>query len=85
MGLRWVVGNGEDILFWTRNWVFPFPLTNLLSSTQLSNVDHHMKVSQVIANGQWNRHLLSSMVNVDVVNKICSIPLPLALQSDSCC
>ncbi|CAN6679226.1 unnamed protein product [Malus baccata var. baccata] len=27
--MRWVVENGENILFWTHNYIFPFPLSNL--------------------------------------------------------
>ncbi|CAL9002650.1 unnamed protein product, partial [Prunus brigantina] len=31
-GIRWMVGNGQSIHFWTANLVFPFPLLDLIPS-----------------------------------------------------
>ena len=56
----------------------------MLSDSQIGNVDPKLIVSQFIENGHWNRHLLMSVVDVDVVNKICSVSLPLTPQRDSC-
>lgn len=60
-------------------------LTILKKNLNLTILKKNLRVSQFIDNGQWDRHLLSSVVDVDIVNKICSIPLPLILQIDSCC
>lgn len=83
--LRWVVENEEDIYFWTHNWIFPFPLTNLRYESQINSLDLELRVSHFIDNGNWNRHLLMSVVDAETVNKICSIPLPLISQRDCCC
>lgn len=42
-GLFWVVGNGEDILFWKHNWVYDFNLQSL-ALVQLSQEELSSKV-----------------------------------------
>lgn len=49
--VRWIVGNSRDIMFWTQNWVFPFPLQNLLPKDQLSQIDLGLRVSHFITDG----------------------------------
>ncbi|RXH71578.1 hypothetical protein DVH24_018933 [Malus domestica] len=39
MGLRWVVGNGKEILLWTHCWVFSYPLFHLIPETQKQNIN----------------------------------------------
>lgn len=38
-GMRWVVGDGKDILFWTQKYVFPHPLFHLTPENQLQHVE----------------------------------------------
>lgn len=76
-GMRWIGGNGENILFQTHNCVFPFPISNLVPSNQANDIDLNLKVSQFINNGHWDRDHLRLLVDKDTVNSIRSIPLPL--------
>lgn len=39
VGIRWIVGNGKSIPFWTAHWVFPFPLLDLIPMTQRSSLN----------------------------------------------
>ncbi|RXH69097.1 hypothetical protein DVH24_031430 [Malus domestica] len=71
------VGNGRNILFWTHNWIFPFPLFRLIQEDQLSSIDWNLKVCHFIFSNCWNKTLLLNYVSIDIANKVCSIPLPI--------
>ena len=47
-GLRWIIGNGQAVAFWTFNWVFPFPLNNLIDQASLNQIDLDSKVADFI-------------------------------------
>lgn len=81
-GLRWSVGNGKTIKFWTFNWVYPFPLANLLSEQERANLDWNISVYDFIQNNGWNLPKLSSVIDNDTVKKIMAIPLPIHDQED---
>ena len=69
-GLRWSVGNGRCINFWTFNWVYPFPLLNLLTDHQRDNIDWNSTISDFIQNNEWNITKLASVIDNDTVRKL---------------
>ncbi|KAI5334704.1 hypothetical protein L3X38_024837 [Prunus dulcis] len=75
-GIRWIVGNGQSIPFWTANWVFPFPLLDLIHVFLRNNLNLNAKVSDFIQNQAWNYDKLSQVIDDDVIEKILTIPLP---------
>lgn len=77
-GIRWIVGNGQSIPFWTANWVFPFPLLDLIHVFLRNNLNLNAKVSDFIQNQTWNYDKLSQVIDDDVIEKILTIPLPLS-------
>lgn len=50
-GLRWTIGNGQSIKFWSDNWVFQFPLISKFTPTVGSE---DLKVSEcILESGVW--------------------------------
>ena len=80
--MRWIIGNGKDINFWTFNWAFPFPLFNFLNDQQKFQVNLQDMVSDYITNNGWDSHKLLSVLDHDIVNKIKGIPIPLNTSCD---
>lgn len=68
--------------FWTFNWVYPFPLVNLLSDHQRGLIDWNATVHDFILSNEWDIPKLSSVIDNDTVNKILAIPLPIHDQND---
>lgn len=66
MGLRWVVGNGKEILLWTHCWVFSYPLFHLIPETQKQNINCNLWVSDFL-------NKLLSILDADIVKKICLV------------
>ncbi|CAL8993496.1 unnamed protein product [Prunus brigantina] len=75
-GLRWVVGNGGSIPFWTSHWVLPFPLLDLIPEHQRVSLNLDERVSDFIINNNWDKRKLSQVIDDDLTEKILSIPLP---------
>ncbi|CAL8169060.1 unnamed protein product [Prunus armeniaca] len=75
-GLRWVVGNGGSIPFWTSHWVLPFPLLDLIPEHQRGSLNLDERVSDFIINNSWDKRKLSQVTDDDLTEKILSIPLP---------
>ncbi|KAI5338965.1 hypothetical protein L3X38_018237 [Prunus dulcis] len=82
LGIRWIVGNGKSIPFWTAHWVFPFPLLDLIPSTQRSSLNLQLVVADFLTDQCWNIVKLKDVVDDDILDKIISIPLPLAPLED---
>ena len=80
--MRWIIGNGKDINFWTFNWAFPFLLFNFLNDQQKFQVNLQDMVSDYITNNGWDSHKLLSVLDHDIVNKIKGIPIPLNTSCD---
>lgn len=70
-------GNGQNIAFWSHNWVFLFPLSNLIVIQDHHLIDWNFKVSNVMLNKNWNVDLLNQLLLVDGVDKILAIPIPI--------
>ena len=77
LGMRWTVGNGQNIEFRTHNWIFPFPLSNIIVIQDQHLIDRNLKVSDVIVDKNWNVGILNPLLPIDVVQKILAIPLPI--------
>ncbi|KAL6214156.1 hypothetical protein ACLB2K_013594 [Fragaria x ananassa] len=81
-GLRWTVGNGRSINFWTFNWVFPFPLSNLLNDSQKASINWNDSVADFMTNKCWNKQKLLQVLDHSIVNQILGIPIPVCDQED---
>ncbi|KAL6142199.1 hypothetical protein ACLB2K_060482 [Fragaria x ananassa] len=76
-GMRWIIGNGKNIKFWTFNWVYNFPLINLLDYSVKDMTDVDATVADFIENGCWNFPKLISCLDRPTVNVISSINIPI--------
>lgn len=81
-GIRWIVGNGQSIPFWTANWVFPFPLLDLIPVFLRNNLNLSTTVSDFIQNQAWQYDKLSQVIDDDIIDIILTIPLPLSPLQD---
>jgi len=85
-GIRWKVGNGRSINFWTDNWCAEDNLVSLLNMDHSSVPDMDMKVSAFISpDKHWDSSKLSQYLPTDVIQTIQSIPLPITDVADSFC
>ena len=60
-GMRWILGNGKNIMFWTFNWVFDNPLINLIPDGNRSRININETVNDYIINGRWDVQRLASV------------------------
>ncbi|XP_024156005.1 uncharacterized protein LOC112163988 [Rosa chinensis] len=69
--MRWIIGNGHNIKFWTFNWICDFPLIHLVDDTSRASIDLDESVSDYLVNGVWNieklSHYLESSIHNDVL------------------
>ncbi|GJV60623.1 reverse transcriptase [Tanacetum coccineum] len=72
-GVRWQVGNGQSISFWTQKWV-PFNEDFFIQSP-LGPFPNGSKVSYFIQNGAWNTRMLRRYVSVREAEMISGIPI----------
>ncbi|XP_057248334.1 uncharacterized protein LOC130590283 [Beta vulgaris subsp. vulgaris] len=73
-GLRWIVGNGDQISFWFDNWIFS---TNLAEKCLVPRGSEALKVSFFInQDGHWNVDLLRQYVPADIASLIANYYLP---------
>ena len=80
-GLRWQIGNGRGISFWDDNWVFQYPISQVVSPPPGSE---ELKVSDVLNEfGGWDRARIDQLVPSHVGEKISSLFLPSSPQADS--
>ncbi|XP_048502732.1 uncharacterized protein LOC125498547 [Beta vulgaris subsp. vulgaris] len=80
-GLRWHLGDGKSIRFWSDNWVFQYPLSSIIVPTPRTEtyfVDHC-----ILDSGRWNTQVLLSLVPPHIVAHIVSIYIPSEPQLDS--
>jgi len=84
--MRWKVGNGSSINFWTDAWCSEDSLITMLELDPSSLPEADIKVSAFITpDKQWDLPKLRDYVSTDIVQLIQSIPLPYTDVSDSFC
>ncbi|CAL2228907.1 unnamed protein product [Prunus armeniaca] len=67
-GLKWRVGNGDNILFWKDNWAGCGPLENF-ATISLSDDLLEWTVSDFLTEQGWNTNWLQGCLPLDVVQK----------------
>ncbi|XP_010676027.1 uncharacterized protein LOC104891937 [Beta vulgaris subsp. vulgaris] len=80
-GLRWQIGDGSCVRFWSDNWAFQYPLDSIITPTP-ETINFLVK-DCLTANGNWNTQLLLSLVPPNIVSHISSIYLPSSPQQDT--
>ena len=85
-GIRWKVGNGRNINFWTDTWCSNTPLASTLGLDWESLPDAELRVSDFITpEKQWDTAKLQQYLPADLIQQIHSIPLPCSNVTDSFC
>jgi len=85
-GIRWKVGNGQSIKFWTDNWCSEDSLVSMLNLDHSTLPDVDLTVNEFITpDKQWDTSKLSHYLPNDITQLIQSIPLPITDVADSFC
>ena len=85
-GIRWKVGNGRTINFWTDNWCSEDTLASTLDLDPANLPAADIKVSEFITpEKQWDTSKLRNCLRNDLIQCILSIPLPYTEVVDSFC
>ena len=73
-GLRWIIGNGHDVLFWKDNWCTQKPLLDYAKDgVQIDD----LRVKDVILPDRiWNVRKLKDLIPDHVIQLIISIRIP---------
>lgn len=80
-GLRWQVGDGSKISFWFDNWVFHYPLKDVVVPIPGT---FHLRVSEcLISGGSWDCLELESFLPPALVSKISYLFVPFHPQPDA--
>jgi len=85
-GIRWKVGNGRTIKFWTDIWCSDDTLGSSLG-LELGNIpEAELRVSNFITpEKQWDTTKLRNYLSTDLIQRIHSIPIPHSDVADSFC
>jgi len=85
-GMRWKIGNGSTINFWTDSWCSEDSLVSILYLDPLSVPEADIKVSAFITpDKQCDTPKLSNYIPNDIVKQIQGIPVPYTDVDDSFC
>jgi len=85
-GIRWKVGNGRNINFWTDTWCADKPLASTLGLDCGPLSDAELRVSDFITpEKQWDTAKLQQYLPPDLIQRVHSIPLPYSNVTDSFC
>ena len=85
-GLRWKVGNGRNIKFWTDIWCSDATLASILNLDLGNLPEADLRVSDFITpEKQWDTTKLRNYLSLDLIQSIQSIPLPYTDVADSFC
>lgn len=79
-GMRWQVGNGKSINFWSDKWIPSSP--HFLVRDAKGPFNPNSFVSDFITSGRWNISKLRDHVSDEVISDIKSIPLSLTNAND---
>jgi len=84
--MRWKVGDGRAIQFWTDAWCAEDSLVNLLELDTSSLTEADLKVSDFLTPEKlWDTNKLRNYVPDDIVQRIQGIPIPYTNVADSFC
>jgi len=84
--MRWKVGNGSSINFWTDSWCSEDSLVTMPNLDPSSLLEADIKVSAFITpDRHWDTMKLRHFVPNDIVQLIQGIPLPYTDVGDSFC
>ncbi|KAL7211807.1 hypothetical protein ACSBR2_014628 [Camellia fascicularis] len=73
-GVKWIVGNGKDISFWTDWWCGKQPLSQHNNTSQIDNT---VMVNSVLDDeGNWDTNILFNLVSQQDLNEILKIYRP---------
>jgi len=85
-GLRWKLGNGKSIHFWTDVWCSAESLASKVGSELSLLPDVDIKVCEFItADKQWDSVKLNQVLPSELVQAVQGIPIPSTEVSDSFC
>jgi len=85
-GIRWTVGNGCSIKFWTDTWCGDDSLVSKLGLDPGNIPNADLRVSDFITPGkQWDISKLQNYLPLNIIQSILSIPVPYTAVSDSFC
>lgn len=84
-GLRWLVGNDNNIKFWTFNWAVDRPLISFVPSHLHDLIPLDRNVADFIQDGVWNLQECQEVLPQNVIDQIRAIPIPLNSLEDSFC
>ena len=59
------------------NRFFLTPFFHLIPMNDRNNIDWNLKVSNLIVHNSWDNIKLTTVVDGNIIRKICRIPLPL--------
>ncbi|PRQ27069.1 putative reverse transcriptase zinc-binding domain-containing protein [Rosa chinensis] len=81
-GMRWIIGNGRNIKFWTFNWIYDFPLIQLVDENTRPFIDLDESVLDYFDNGVWNIDKLNLHLDSSIVRDISFVNLPFSDRED---
>lgn len=81
--MQWLIGNGFEVIFWTFNWYFPFPLYNLVLDLLKPLLNLSLTVDNIVVdNHAWNLTSVNQFLLAEVISHITSMPLPMNYRLD---
>ena len=75
-GLKWYLGDGRKVSFWTNNWVYMLPLVSFVDDDNLLCINLDAKVHEFINHEtkEWNISSVSTIIPESVLAYIKAIP-----------
>jgi len=85
-GIRWKLGNGQSISFWSDRWCHELPLIELLDPDRASTITSQVKVRDFLTQGKlWDVAKLSQVLPQHLVKLVLAVPIPTTNMDDSFC
>ena len=76
--LKWCIGDGRKVFFWTDNWVYTIHLVSFMDDNNLHYIKLYAKVNDFInyENKEWNINLVSTVIHPNIIAGIKTISIP---------
>ena len=76
--LKWGIGDGRKVFFWTDNWVYTIHLVSFMDDNNLHYIKLYAKVNDFInyENKEWNINLVSTVIHPNIIADIKTISIP---------